>query len=148
MAVKPIPEGYQSVTPYLAVEDAKGLIAFMKQAFDAQETFSLPGPEGKVGHAEVKIGDSMIMTGDSSLGDQQLSMPAMIHLYVEDSDKIFQKALEAGATKVRDLENMFYGDRSGAVQDRWGNFWWISTHVEDVPDDEMAKRAEAAMGQG
>jgi PhnB protein len=146
MAVKPIPEGFHSVTPYLVAEGAGELLEFIKQVFDAQEKMRMPGPDGKIGHAEVIIGDSMIMMGDAA-GAESGPMPAMIHLYVDDSDKTFQKALEAGATKVRDVETQFYGDRGGAVKDRWGNVWWISTHVEDVSDEEMAKRAEAAAGQ-
>ena len=146
MAVKPIPEGYHSVTPYLVVDGADELLEFIKQVFDARERMRMPAKDGKIGHAEVEIGDSMIMMADASTADQG-PMSAMIHVYVDDSDKTFQKALEAGATKVRDLETQFYGDRGGGVRDRWGNVWWIATHVEDISDEEMAKRAEAAAGQ-
>ena len=142
MAVKPIPEGYTSITPYLAVDDAKRLLEFVKQAFDAEETLSMPTPEGKIGHAEVRIGGSMVMLADASTSDQGQAMPAMIHLYVDDADKTFQKAVAAGATVLRELQDQFYGDRTGGVKDPVGNHWWIATHVEDVPPEEMGKRAE------
>ncbi len=141
MAVKPIPEGYRSVTPYLAVEDASALLDFVKKAFDAEEMLNMPTPDGKIGHAEVRIGDSIVMLADASTSDQGQAMPAMIHLYVEDADATFKKAIEAGATVLRDLEDQFYGDRSGGVRDPVGNHWWIATHVEDVSPEEMEKRA-------
>lgn len=149
MTVKPIPEGYHSVTPYLVVDGCNGLIEFMKQAFDAEETFRMDGPGGTVAHAEVRIGDSIVMAGDpSSTGETEVPpMPTMLHLYLEDCDKTYQKAIEAGATSIREPRNEFYGDRSGGVKDAFGNQWWISTHVEDVPPDEMAKRAEEWQAQ-
>lgn len=142
MAVKPIPDGYHSVTPYLVVDGAEELLKFVKEAFGAEETVKMPGQKGKVGHAEVKIGDSLIMLADASESDQGTTTQSLIHLYVDDSDKTYQQALEAGATSLRELRNEFYGDRAGAVKDQFGNQWWISTHVEDVPPEEMGKRAE------
>jgi PhnB protein len=145
MAVTPIPEGYHSVTPYLIVDDAAKLLKFVKEAFGAEEKVMMPGQKGKIGHAEVKIGDSIIMLSDASESEQGKAMPSVIHLYVDDSDKTYRQALEAGATQVRELRDEFYGDRSGGVRDSLGNQWWISTHVEDVPPEEMAERAKAAM---
>ncbi|HJQ25373.1 MAG TPA: VOC family protein [Blastocatellia bacterium] len=142
MAVKPIPEGYHTVTPYLVVEGAAKLIDFLKAAFGAQEVFRMPGKDGTVGHAEVRIGDSMIMLADAQAGYP--ARPSMICLYVEDVDATYQRALEAGATVVRELADQFYGDRSGGVQDASGMQWWISTHIEDVPPEELARR-EAAL---
>ena len=144
MAVKPIPEGHRSVTPYLAVDGASALLDFVKKAFDAEEMLNMPTPDGKIGHAEVRIGDSIVMLADASTSDQGQAMPAMIHLYVEDADATFEKAVGAGATVVRDLRDEFYGDRSGGVRDSVGNLWWIATHVEDVPPEEMEKRAREA----
>jgi PhnB protein len=144
MAVKPIPEGYHSVTPYLLVDDAEGLIEFVKRAFGAQETLRMPGPNGKIGHAEVRIGDSIVMLADASTSDRGTPFRAMVMVYVEDCDNTYQRALEAGGTSLREPTDQFYGDRSSAVRDRFGNDWWIHTHVEDVPPEEMARRAEQA----
>lgn len=146
MAVKPIPEGYHSVTPYLVVQGAAQLIEFMKEALGAEETFRMPTPSGGIGHAEVKIGDSMVMLGDAS-GAENPPMPAILHVYVEDVDARYKRALQAGATSVREPADQFYGDRSAGVKDKFGNQWWLATHVEDVPPEEMAKRAQAAMSQ-
>lgn len=140
MAVKPIPEGYSTVTPYLVVEGASKLIDFAKQAFGAEERSRMDMPDGKVGHAEIVIGDSIIMLSDAA--GEWKPIPAMIHLYVEDADKTYQRALEAGATSLQEPADQFYGDRSSGVLDPVGNRWWIATHVEDVPPDEMNKRAQ------
>lgn len=149
MAVRPIPEGYRSVTPYLAVEGAGKLLEFVKQAFGAEETVRMDAPGGKIGHAEVRIGDSIVMLADASTSDQGRPMPGMIHLYVEDVEKTYQRAIEAGATSLREPTDQFYGDRMGGVRDPVGNHWWIATHVEDVPPEEMAERAkEWAAQQG
>ena len=145
MAVKPIPEGYNTVIPYLIVNGASGLIDFAKQAFDAKEAGRMAGPDGKIGHAEIKIGDSLIMLSDAT--DQYPAGKAVLHVYVTDSDAVYQKAIKAGAKVVREIANQFYGDRSGGVEDRWGNQWWISSHVEDVAPEEMERRAKAAMQQ-
>ncbi len=140
MAVQPIPEGYRTVTPYLVVKGAADVLEFVKQAFEGEEKFRMEQPDGSIGHAEVVIGDSIVMVG--SAGEENPAMPAMIHLYVEDCDATYEKALAAGGTSVREPENQFYGDRSAGVRDSTGNLWWIATHVEDVPEDEMAKRIE------
>ena len=140
MGVNPIPEGYRTVTPYLVVEGAADVLEFVKQAFEAEEKFRMEQPDGSIGHAEVVIGDSIVMVG--SAGPETPAMPAMIHLYVEDCDATYERALAAGATSEREPTDQFYGDRSAGVRDSTGNLWWIATHVEDVPEDEMAKRIE------
>ena len=137
--VQPIPEGSQALTPYLVIDKAPECIEFMQAAFDAREIFRMDNEDGTVGHAELEIGGSRIMLG--SAGGENPPIPAMLHLYVEDCDKTYQKALEAGGTSTRELQTMFYGDRSGAVEDASGNTWWITTHVEDVSPEEMARRA-------
>ena len=142
MAVEPIPKGYHTVTPYLAVDGADKLLEFVKQAFGAEEISKMPTPDGKIGHAEVRIGDSIVMLADASTTDQGAAMPGMIHLYVEDADKTYQRALEAGAKSLREPTDQFYGDRTSGVKDPVGNHWWIATHIEDVPPEEMAKRAQ------
>jgi PhnB protein len=142
--VKAVPEGYHSVTPYLVVQGAGKLIDFMKAAFDAQEIFRMPMPDGSIGHAEMRIGNSMIMIGEAR--DQFKAMPATLQLYLEDVDAVYARAVAAGGTAVAEPKNQFYGDRSGAVQDMCGNFWWVATHVEDVSKEEMKRRMEAAAG--
>jgi uncharacterized glyoxalase superfamily protein PhnB len=145
MAVKPIPEGYHSVTPYLVVEGAAKLIDFLRQAFDAQETFRMPKPDGTIMHAELKIGDSMVMMGDAS--ETWKAIPSVLYLYVNDADAVYKRALQAGATSTMEPADQFYGDRHGSVKDPAGNVWWIATHKEDVPPEELKKRAEAFMKQ-
>jgi uncharacterized glyoxalase superfamily protein PhnB len=142
MAVNPIPEGYRTVTPYLVVDGATNVLDFVKQAFGAEEKFRMDTPDGKIGHAEVQIGDSIVMLGDA--GAENPAMPAMIHLYLEDCDATYERALAAGATSEREPTDQFYGDRSAGVRDSAGNLWWIATHVEDVPEEELAKRIEEA----
>ena len=142
MGVNPIPEGYSTVTPYLVVEGAANVLEFVKQAFGAEEKVRMDTPDGTIGHAEVQIGDSMVMMADA--GDQNPAMPAMIHLYVDDCDATYERALTAGATSEREPTDQFYGDRSAGVRDSAGNLWWIATHVEDVPQEELAKRMEKA----
>ena len=139
----PIPEGHRTVTPFLRVADAARLIDFMKQAFAATETFRMDGPDGSVAHAEVKIGDSMVMIGQAP-ADQ--AMQSMLHLYVPDTDAVYKSALAAGATSIREPADQFYGDRSAGVRDAQGNEWWMATHIEDVSQEEMERRM-AAMGQ-
>jgi PhnB protein len=141
VAVKPIPDGYHSVTPYLIVQGADRLLDFVKQAFAAEERFRMAGAGGSIGHAEVRIGDSVVMAADAS--EQWPPMPGSIHLYVDDCDAAYGRALEAGATSVQEPADQFYGDRSAGVRDPVGNVWWIVTHVEDVSEEEMARRAEA-----
>jgi PhnB protein len=143
MAVKPIPEGYHSVTPYLTVQGAAKLLDFLQQAFDAKVTERMDRPDGRIGHAEVRIGDSVVMLAEAS--DQWKPMTGGIYLYVEDTDAAFKRALEAGAVSIMEPANQFYGDRNAGIKDPAGNFWWIATHVEDVAPPEMKKRAEAFM---
>jgi len=142
MAVNPIPEGYRTVTPYLVVDGATNVLDFVKQVFGAEEKLRMDAPDGKIGHAEVQIGDSIVMMGDA--GAENPAMPAMIHLYVDDCDATYERALAAGAKSEREPTDQFYGDRSAGVRDAAGNLWWIATHVEDVPEEEMAKRIEEA----
>ncbi len=141
---KPVPDGYHTVSPYLTVQGAAKLIDFLKQVFDAKEIFSMSRADGTLGHAAVSIGDSVVMLAEAT--DQWKPMPAALHMYVNDADTTYQKAIRAGATSVMEPADQFYGDRSGGVQDMFGNFWWISTHIEDVSNEEMEKRA-AALGK-
>jgi PhnB protein len=151
MAVKPIPDGYHTVTPYLAVDDAAGAIEYYKTVFGAKERVRMEAPGGKVGHAELEIGDSLVMLSDPSprastkppkdLGGTSAS----VFLYVEDVDAVVKKAADAGATVTMEVADQFWGDRFGSVQDPFGHQWSIATHVEDVPPEEMAERAKAAM---
>lgn len=143
MPVKSKPDQYHSVTPYLVVEGAARLIEFAKAAFGAREIERLAAPEGRIGHAELRIGDSVIMLADAHGGRDP--MPCMLHVYVDDADATYQRALGAGATSVQAPADQFYGDRSGGVRDPCGNLWWIATHTEDVPPDELKRRAEDAM---
>ena len=138
MTVDPIPAGHRTVTPYLLVEDAAGQIEFMTRAFGAVETGRFAAPDGRIVHAEVKIGDSFVMLGDA--GGDWKPMPCMLHLYVPDTDAVYASALRAGARSVREPSDQFYGDRSAGVVDGQGNQWWITTHIEDVPPDEMERR--------
>jgi PhnB protein len=138
MAVKPVPDGYHTVTPYLAVKGAAKLIEFMREASGAEETFRMGGDT--VQHAEVRIGDSMIMVGDAP-GEPK---PGMLHLYVEDVDAAYERALRAGGKSIREPEDQFYGDRSAGFSDDFGNEWWLATHIEDVSPEEIARRAAAA----
>ncbi len=146
MGVKPIPEGYHTVTPYLAVNGAEKLLSFVKQAFGAEETFRMARPDGPIAHAEVRIGDSMVMMGEAGQAEGG-RMPGMLHLYVEDVDAVYQRALDCGATSIRGPEDQFYGDRSAGVKDVCGNQWWIATHIEDVPPEELRRRTEAMASQ-
>jgi len=149
--VKPIPDGYRSLTPYLIVGDGAGAIAFYKQAFGASERMRLARPDGKVAHAELAVGDSVIMLADEYQAHGARApgtfggSPVMLHLYVEDVDAVVAKATAAGAKPVRPVENQFYGDRAGSVTDPFGHVWHIATHVEDVPPDEIGRRAATAM---
>ena len=143
MTVKPIPDGYHSVTPYLTVQGAAKLIDFLKQAFEAQEIERLTRPDGAIGHAEVKIGDSIVMMGEA--GGEWTPMPGAMYLYVNDVDATYKRALQAGAVSTMEPMDQFYGDRSAGVKDPSGNQWWIATHKEDLSPEELAKRAQAAM---
>ena len=139
--VKPIPDGYHTVTPYLIVEGVAELIDFLKQAFDGVETERMPGPDGKVGHGEVRIGDSVVMMGEAS--GEWKPMPGSIYLYVNDTDATYKRALDAGATSVMEPADQFYGDRNAGVKDASGNMWWIATRKENVSPEELRRHAEA-----
>jgi PhnB protein len=141
MAVKPIPDGYHSVTPYLLVQGVAKLIDFLKQAFDAKERECLTGPDGAIMHAEATIGDSVVMMGEAR--GEFKPMPASLYLYVKDTDATYRRAMQAGAMSMMEPADQFYGDRNAGVMDPVGNLWWIATRKEDVPPDEMAKRAAA-----
>jgi len=145
MAVKPIPEGYHSLTPLLVPERAGKLIDFLKQAFDAKELHRMTAPDGAVMHAELSIGDSRVMLGEAT--GEHKPMPCSLYLYVPDADAIYKRAVQAGAATVMELGDQFWGDRAGSVRDPAGNIWWIATHKEDVAPEEMRRRAQAAMGQ-
>ncbi len=143
-AVQSVPPDYHTVTPYLVVPGAAKVIDFLKQTFDAKEVVRMPGPGGSVAHAEIKIGDSIVMMGEP-MGPQP-PMPAQLYVYVKDVDAVFKKALAAGGTSVREVADQFYGDRNGTVKDPCGNHWGIATHIEDVSPEELKKRM-AAMQQ-
>lgn len=145
MTVKPIPDGYHSITPYLIVDGAAEVMEFLKKAFDAKEiACSLKSPDGKVRHAELQIGNSRLMLSDGC--SENKPMPSMFYLYVEDCDKAYASAIKAGGVSVKEPTTQFYGDRSGGVRDSAGNQWWVGTHVEDVSPEEMEKRM-AEMGK-
>jgi len=149
--VKPIPDGYHNVTPYLIVDGAAKAIDFYKKVFGATEKMRMPSPGGKVGHAELTVGDSMIMLADEhpemgaraphAYGGSAVSLM----LYVPDVDATVATAIAGGAKVVRQVENQFYGDRMGTIEDPFGHRWYVATHVEDVPPEEMARRAADAM---
>jgi len=143
--VKPIPKGYHSITPALNQADAAQTIDFCKKAFGAKEIMRMPGPNGKIMHAELQIGDSIVMLNDAM---QEPPQPAGLFLYVQDVDKTFAKAIKAGATELMAVQDMFWGDRFGRVMDPSGNRWGIATHREDVAPKEMKKRAAAAFSGG
>ena len=143
--VKPVPKGYHAVTPALNQADAGQTIEFCKKAFGAKERMRMVGPGGKVMHAEVQIGDSIVLLNDAL---QEPPQPAGLFLYVADVDKTVAKALKAGATMLMPVQDMFWGDRFGRVEDPAGNRWGIATHREDVSPKEMKKRADAAFSGG
>jgi PhnB protein len=139
--VKAVPDGYHNVTPYLVVSDAAELLDFVQKAFGAKEKMRMPGPDGRIAHAEVDIGDSVVMMG--SPGPGQHLMPGMIYLYVEDTDATYKKAVAAGASSVEEPNDAFYGDRRAAVEDSQGNQWFIATHQEDPTPEQMQERMAA-----
>src|SRR5579871_1697986 len=151
--VQPIPKGYHSVTPYLVVDDAKRAIEFYKRAFGAKEVMKMEAPGGKIGHAEIQIGDSMIMLADEMPGSGNKSprslggSPAGLMLYVPNVDNVFNQAVSAGAKVDQPLANQFWGDRYGKITDPFGHSWSLATHVEDVAPQEMEKRAKEAMAK-
>ena len=152
MTVKHIPEGYPQVTPYLHVDGASAAIEFYATVFGATERMRMPEPDGRIGHAELQIGESLIMLSDEypelgvrspkALGGTSVTMS----VYVEDVDGVFDRALQAGATVLRPIQDQFYGDRSGTLEDPFGHRWSVATHIEDVPPEELAARAAAATG--
>jgi PhnB protein len=153
MAVKPIPDGYHTLTPYLFINGAAKALEYYTQAFGAVESMRVPGPPGKLMHAEMRVGDSAIMLADEfpdmgfrgpqTLGGSTVS----ILLYVEDVDTVFQRALELGGTQLKPLRDEFYGDRTGTLVDPFGHIWTVATHKEDVAPEEMEKRMQAMMQQ-
>jgi PhnB protein len=146
MAVKAVPEGYHTVTPYLVMQRAGEAIEFYKKAFGATELFRMDAGGGKIGHAEIKIGDSPIMLADEHpeegyVGPETLGgSPISVMLYVDDVDGAFARSIEAGATELKPVMDQFYGDRSGTLRDPFGHVWTIATHVEDIPEEEMERR--------
>jgi PhnB protein len=148
-AVKPIPEGYPRVTPYLCVDGASAAIDFYSAVFGATERMRMPAPDGKVAHAELQFGDSVVALSDEypELGARSPKAfggsPVTMSVYVEDVDAVFDRALKAGAKALRPVEDQFYGDRSGQFEDPFGHRWSVGTHIEDVSPEEMAKRAQA-----
>jgi PhnB protein len=152
-AVKPIPDGYHTVTPYLITKGAADALEFYKKAFGATELFRMAQPDGKIGHAEIKIGDSPIMLADefpemNYVGPQTLGgSPVSLMIYVDDVDAIFNQAITAGAQQQKAVEDKFYGDRIGSLVDPFGHVWHVATHKEDVTPEEMEKRM-AAGGHG
>jgi PhnB protein len=151
--VKAIPAGHRTVTPYLAIKNAAKALEFYKTAFGATESYKLMMPDGRLGHTEIRLGDSMIMLADEfpeyggkapeTLGGS----PVSIHLYVEDVDAFFKKALAAGARERKSVMDQFYGDRSGQLEDPFGHLWWVATHKEDIAPEEMQKRVAAMFAE-
>jgi PhnB protein len=150
MTIKPIPDGYHSITPYLMIDGATQAIEFYKQAFGATEMFRMDTPGGKIGHAEILIGDSRIMMADDCGQESPFRNPRSsgsssvgLHLYVDDVDQVFAQAVNAGAKIIKPVQDQFYGDRTGALADPFGHVWFIATHKEDLSPDEIRKRATA-----
>ena len=151
--VKPIPDGHHTVAPYLAIKNAVSALEFYKKAFGATETYKLIVPDGRLGHAEIRLGDSLIMLSDEfpefggkapeALGGS----PVSIHLYVEDVDAFVKRAVAEGARVLKPVADQFYGDRSGQLEDPYGHLWWVATHKEDVAPEEMQKRVRALFAQ-
>ena len=151
--VSPIPKGYHSITPYLIIKGAAQAIEYYKKVFGAKEEVRMNGPDGKVGHAELQIGDSRIMLADEnpSMGPGYTSAatigssPVSLYLYLPDVDRVVERAAAAGAKILKPVQDQFYGDRSGFIQDPFGHLWGIATHVEDVSPEEMKERMKKAM---
>jgi PhnB protein len=152
--VQPIPTGYPRVMPYLGVDGAADAIEFYRTVFVATERMRMAAPGNKIGHAEIEIGDSVVMLADvfpeagNKTPKELGGTPVTVMVYVEDVDACFQRALDNGASATRKVEDQFYGDRSGQFEDPWGHLWYVATHVEDVPEDEMERRAAEMMGGG
>ena len=152
MAVKPIPEGFRTVTPHLSLNGCAEAIEFYKKAFGAEEACRMPGPGGKIMHAEIRIGDSVLMLADEfpdmgSRGAQTIGgTPVTVHLYVTDVDATFDRAVKAGAKATMPVADMFWGDRYGRLEDPFGHHWSVGTHKEDLTPEEIGKRAQKAFG--
>jgi PhnB protein len=136
-----VPKGFRTVTPYLVVNDARGLLEFIEKAFDGEVTSNMKGEDGRIMHATIQIGDSVIMVSDVMKGMNE-PMPTMLYLYVDDVDATYRQALDARATSIREPVDEFYGDRAAGVKDKWNNQWWLATHIEDMSSDEMERRKE------
>jgi PhnB protein len=151
MPAQPVPEGYHTLTPYLSVDDAAAAIDFYGRAFGAKERARMSGPDGKIAHAELEIGDSLVMLADpypqfATRSPRELGGTTVgVFMYVENVDEVFRQAIDAGAAPTMEPEDQFWGDRFGSVTDPFGHSWQIATHVEDVPPEEMAERSKAAM---
>ncbi|MDP6356876.1 MAG: VOC family protein [Planctomycetota bacterium] len=145
MSVNPIPEGFHTVTPYLVVEDGSRQIEFLEKAFGGEETHRSNRPDGSIMHAQMQIGDSMVMLGEAT--GEFLPMQSMIYLYVPDCDKLYGQAIQAGAESLMEPADQFYGDRNAGIKDPLGNMWWIGTRLEDVSEEEITKRAAKAFGE-
>lgn len=137
-AVNPIPEGFHTVTPYLIVKDADHLLSFLKKVFDTREMYVSRRDDNTIMHAQVRVGDSMIMFSEAN--EEYPAMSSMLYIYVNDVDATYKKAIQAGAISLREPINEYYGDRSAGIEDGSGIQWWIATHVEDISVEEMAKR--------
>ena len=152
-AAKPIPDGYPRLSPSLAIDGAGAAIDFYSKVLGATVRMRMDTPDGKVGHAELQFGDSVVMLADEfpdmgNLGPKSVGgTPVTLMLYVEDVDAVYARALEAGAKELRPVADQFYGDRSGGFEDPFGHRWFVATHIEDVPDDELARRAAKAMSE-
>ena len=151
---KPIPDGYPQLSPYICIDGADAAIEFYSSVFGAKERMRMPSPGGKIGHAELQLGDSLIMLSDEypEMGSRSPKSvggtPVTLSMYVDDVDDVFARALGAGAKELRPVETQFYGDRMGLLEDPFGHRWSIASHVEDVPAEEMGRRAAEAMGGG
>jgi len=154
MAATPVPEGYHTLTPYLCVKGGAAAIDFYARAFGARERMRLAGEDGKIGHAEIEVGDSVVMLADEHPEmafhgpDHHQGSPVHMHLYVEDVDAVYRRAVAAGATAVRPVADQFYGDRSGSVRDPFGHTWHLATRKEDLSSEEIAARFRKMAGQG
>ncbi|MGV0029027.1 VOC family protein [Phormidesmis priestleyi] len=145
MTVQFIPDGFHTVTPYLTVQGANQLLEFVKTAFDAEEVLCMKQPDGMIGRAAVRIGDSLVELAEAKA--DWAPMPGAIHLYVSDTDAVYQRALQAGATSLQAPQDMYYGERGAAVKDPVGNHWYIATHTENLSPEELAKREAALLKQ-
>jgi PhnB protein len=142
-SVKPIPTGFHTVTPYLVTSEAGKVVDFLKRGLGAVEQSMLRLPEGKIGHTQLKIGDSLVMLTEACA--EMPAQPVTFYLYVEDCDASWRQAVSAGGIKVSEPQDQFYGDRAGAVKDAGGNTWWVATHREEVDDQEIARRMQAKL---